>query len=104
MQNVLTSKREYTVPDRKRGNSMGFHNDTCGCPDCGNYGQRYNPGAVHNQSCGCPQCGNYGPFCGAPKRAKQDEQDTVLIEVPVELEEEVRALIVRHRGEGKPSE
>lgn len=40
---------------------MGWHNDTCGCADCGNYGQRYNHSAIHNQSCGCPKCDNYGP-------------------------------------------
>lgn len=38
---------------------MGYHNETCGCPECGNYGQPYNPYAIHNQSCGCAACGNY---------------------------------------------
>lgn len=38
---------------------MSYHNETCGCADCGNYGQPYNPGAIHNQSCGCAECGNY---------------------------------------------
>src|SRR4051794_9557621 len=38
---------------------MAYHNETCGCPECGNYGQVYNPGAIHNQSCGCEACGNY---------------------------------------------
>ncbi len=38
---------------------MAMHNDTCGCADCGNYGQPYNPRAIHNQSCGCEECGNY---------------------------------------------
>src|SRR5436190_5404454 len=38
---------------------MTYHNATCGCADCGNYGQRYNPQAIHNQSCGCAACGNY---------------------------------------------
>lgn len=78
---------------------MPIHNDTCGCAECGNYGQVYNPRAVHNQSCGCAECQNYGPFCGAPKQAKKIERDTVLIEVPVELEEQVRDLIARHKGE-----
>lgn len=78
---------------------MGIHNDTCGCAECGNYGQRHNPRAVHNQSCGCAECQNYGPFCGTPKKAKKDERDTVLIEVPVELEDAVRALIARHQSE-----
>lgn len=39
---------------------MGYHNETCGCAECGNYGQPYNPHAIHNQSCGCAECGNYG--------------------------------------------
>jgi len=38
---------------------MAYHNSTCGCADCGNYGQIYNPNAIHNQSCGCAECGNY---------------------------------------------
>ena len=38
---------------------MAYHNPTCGCAECGNYGQVYNPTAIHNQSCGCAQCGNY---------------------------------------------
>lgn len=38
---------------------MGYHNATCGCADCGNYGQVFNPRAIHNQSCGCAECGNY---------------------------------------------
>lgn len=39
---------------------MWIHNPTCGCAECGNYGQVYNPRAIHNQSCGCAECGNYG--------------------------------------------
>lgn len=35
------------------------HNATCGCAECRNYGQSYNPSAIHNQSCGCARCGNY---------------------------------------------
>ena len=38
---------------------MAYHNPTCGCAECGNYGQVYNPSAIHNQSCGCAECGNY---------------------------------------------
>jgi hypothetical protein len=38
---------------------MSWHNETCGCAECGNYGQRYNPHAIHDQSCGCAECGNY---------------------------------------------
>src|SRR4051812_47279439 len=44
---------------RNWGIGMSLHNDTCGCAECGNYGQRYNPRAIHNQSCGCSECGNY---------------------------------------------
>jgi hypothetical protein len=35
-----------------------IHNPTCGCADCGNYGQKpyYGP---HNATCGCRECGNY---------------------------------------------
>lgn len=38
---------------------MAYHNATCGCAECANYGQVYNPRAIHNQSCGCAECGNY---------------------------------------------
>jgi hypothetical protein len=38
---------------------MMYHNETCGCAECANYGQTFNPMAIHNQSCGCPACGNY---------------------------------------------
>ena len=48
---------------------MGIHNDTCGCAECGNYGQSYNHGAIHNQSCGCEACGNYGPITDARSTA-----------------------------------
>ncbi len=41
-------------------------NDTCGCADCGNYEQSYNPSAIHNQSCGCDKCGNYGQASQMP--------------------------------------
>ena len=39
---------------------MWIHNPTCGCAECGNYGQVPNPRAIHNQSCGCAECQNYG--------------------------------------------
>lgn len=39
---------------------MWIHNPTCGCAECGNYGQVRNPKAIHNQSCGCAECQNYG--------------------------------------------
>ncbi len=46
---------------QKKGKmEMWIHNPTCGCAECGNYGQSYNPRAIHNQSCGCAECGNYG--------------------------------------------
>lgn len=77
----------------KGGADMPYHNETCGCADCGNYGQSYNPLAIHNQSCGCAACGNY------PKRhATPLPRSTVSIEVPLELVPEVRALIAKSRG------
>lgn len=33
---------------------MGYHNETCGCPEC--TGIRYNETGYHNNSCGCPKC------------------------------------------------
>jgi hypothetical protein len=77
---------------------MAIHNDTCGCAECGNYGQRYNPDAIHNQSCGCAQCGNYGPFCGTPKAKSAPKQGTVMIAVPAALVDEVLALIEQHES------
>lgn len=38
---------------------MTYHNETCGCAECRNYGQIFNPLAIHNQSCGCAACQNY---------------------------------------------
>lgn len=67
---------------------MPYHNETCGCADCGNYGQTFNPRAIHNQSCGCAECGNYPVRQGTPRPPV-----TVPIEVPIELEVKVRALI-----------
>jgi len=73
---------------------MGYHNETCGCADCGNYGQPYNPRAIHNQSCGCAQCGNYP----VASRVKTDSAPvtgaTKLVDVSIGLEDEVRPLIV----------
>src|SRR5262249_16217328 len=109
---------------------MSWHNDTCGCADCGNYGQPYNPRAIHNQSCGCSACGNYDNLptsnvrsedahpvpsvaaepapvivgsapkkkrkkSSAPKSAKEPAPGVVMVAVPVELLDEVRALIAR---------
>lgn len=72
---------------------MGYHNDTCGCADCGNYGQPYNPRAVHNQSCGCAECGNYPLASSVKTNATTARGATNLISVPVELEDAVRTLI-----------
>ena len=126
---------------------MGWHNDTCGCAEYGNYGQRYNPRAVHNQSCGCAECGNYASTAdtsepAAPGEAvvlaepalalpRDDEQGlpvasragpasavkkrkasakprvssgpntgVEMVAVPVELLDDVRALIAGHRDAG----
>lgn len=72
---------------------MSIHNDTCGCAECGNYGQRYNPGAIHNQSCGCAECGNYAPPTASGKSGSSSAPDVEYIAVPAELAAEVRALI-----------
>ena len=75
---------------------MSWHNDTCGCAECGNYGQRYNPQAIHNQSCGCAECGNYPqPTRGV---AAPPESETVIVAVPAELVDEVRNLIAKRSG------
>jgi hypothetical protein len=94
---------------------MSDHNETCGCAECGNYGQVYNPHAIHNQSCGCAKCGNY-PQTGSvlskvaesehteskkstrSKKSKKSTSEDVMVVVPVELLEEVHALIGRPRG------
>jgi hypothetical protein len=52
---------------------MPYHNETCGCSDCGNYGQRFNPRAIHNQSCGCEECGNYAPQIRSVERKTAQE-------------------------------
>lgn len=104
---------------------MAIHNDTCGCADCGNYGQGYNPRAIHNQSCGCERCGNYGqashvqrvavqptPIVAVPpsqepegavaqSAANQSASEVEMVAVPLELLDEVRALIAR-RGNANP--
>jgi hypothetical protein len=101
---------------------MSWHNDTCGCAECGNYGQRYNPRAIHNQSCGCSECGNYDslpisqlhseaaqptPSVAAEpapsitglapknrkKAAKKPAPGFKMVAVPVEFLQEVHALI-----------
>lgn len=50
----------------QRSRGTWIHNPTCGCAECGNYGQVYNPKAIHNQSCGCAECGNYEQQIQAP--------------------------------------
>jgi len=72
---------------------MGYHNETCGCAECGNYGQPYNPRAIHNQSCGCAECGNYPVASSVKTSAPPVTGATKRIDVPIELEDEVRALI-----------
>ncbi len=81
---------------------MTWHNDTCGCAECGNYGQRYNPKAIHNQSCGCAECGNYDYVPTIAHEAKQSHpilnsasEAVEMIPVPIELLNEVRALIAK---------
>lgn len=76
---------------------MAYHNETCGCADCGNYGQPYNPSAEHNQSCGCAECGNYAQVSGAVNKPPRSAPRDKLVAVPVELLDEVRALIAQHR-------
>jgi len=111
---------------------MSWHNDTCGCAECGNYGQKYNPRAIHNQSCGCSECGNYATLptsnvqsedaqpmpsvagsppkrrktAGAPRAAKKPAPAVVMVAVPVELLDEVRALIARRGSaeQGAPAD
>lgn len=77
---------------------MGYHNATCGCAECGNYGQIYNPRAIHNQSCGCAECGNYVQTSHVRSKAAPPATDVVMVAVPVELLDEVRALIARGRS------
>ncbi len=73
---------------------MAFHNETCGCAECGNHGQVYNPQAIHNQSCGCAACGNYPQA----SRVESKTAPTVeLVAVPVELLAEVRAIIAQRQ-------
>lgn len=74
---------------------MGYHNETCGCAECGNYGQPYNPRAIHNQSCGCAECGNYPQASHAWSKPAPPAPDVVMLAVPVKLLDEVRALIAR---------
>ena len=72
---------------------MAYHNATCGCAECRNYGQVYNPRAIHNQSCGCAECGNYPQKSSAVSEAAPSESSVEMVAVPVDLLEEVRAMI-----------
>ena len=80
---------------------MTYHNETCGCAECGNYGQSYNPQAIHNQSCGCAECGNYPQTSSVRSKGARpapSAPEEVMVAVPVQFLEEVRALIGRQRG------
>ena len=75
---------------------MAIHNDTCGCPECGNYGQVYNPSAIHNQSCGCAKCGNYPQATSrVASKVALPAPGVEMVAVPFDLLDEVRALIAR---------
>jgi len=90
---------------------MAYHNATCGCAECRNYGQPYNPNAIHNQSCGCERCGNYPKtspvvskvvlstsVVAAPVAVATDPKpDVEMVAVPADLLEEVRALIAKRQ-------
>ena len=78
---------------------MAYHNPTCGCADCGNYGQVYNPSAIHNQSCGCAQCGNYPRVGSYSSQIGNPAPLDVILEVPTHLADEVRAYIARRKAE-----
>lgn len=82
-------------------NPRAIHNQSCGCADCGNYGQVENPHAIHNQSCGCAECGNYPQSAAAPIESVTSappKSGVVMVEVPVDLVNQVRALIARAGG------
>ena len=73
---------------------MAYHNETCGCAECGNYGQIFNPVAIHNQSCGCAACNNYPKATRVINNAPSSPA-VEMVAVPVDLLEEVRALIAK---------
>ncbi len=82
-------------------NPRAIHNQSCGCADCGNYGQVENPNAIHNQSCGCAECANYPKSSTVPIESAapaSPKSGVVMVEVPVELVDQVRALIASQRG------
>lgn len=77
---------------------MAYHNETCGCAECGNYGQVYNPKAIHNQSCGCAECQNYPQISRVLSKAAPSAPVVEMVAVPVELLDEVRALIAQRQS------
>jgi len=64
---------------------MWIHNPTCGCAECGNYGQPYNAHAIHNQSCGCSKCGNYPPASKARPVTSQPKSEVTQVVLTPEL-------------------
>ena len=79
---------------------MAIHNETCGCAECGNYGQSYNMKAKHNQSCGCAECGNYPQAARGASKVTPTTSATEMVAVPVAILAEVRALIAKHEQTG----
>ena len=77
---------------------MSYHNETCGCAECGNYGQTYNPNAIHNQSCGCAECGNYPQTSRGASKAIASAPEVEMVAVPVELLDQVRELIAQRNS------
>lgn len=76
---------------------MAYHNETCGCAECRNYGQTYNPTAIHNQSCGCAACQNYTKSTPIAKSVPRVTQQFEMVAVPIELVAEVHALIAKRK-------
>lgn len=74
---------------------MAYHNETCGCADCGNYGQVFNPIAIHNQSCGCAECANYPRATRVTKDPTLPSPDFQMVAVPLNLLDDVHALIAK---------
>ena len=78
---------------------MAYHNPTCGCAECGNYGLIYNPTAIHNQSCGCAQCGNYPSTSRYTVESAFPTPSEVPLLVPTDLADEIRAFIAQRKAE-----
>jgi hypothetical protein len=77
---------------------MSYHNETCGCAECGNYGQIYNPRAIHNQSCGCAECGNYPTISSPGMQTTTSKPKVVMVGVPVALLDDVRKFIAQRES------